>query len=297
LLAIDANINLAAASAAIISAFTTTLGGFIVSNAITELTETIFDLGTSTVRAALTEIWKEEQRQVLFCDFVTYGYSYSMFTTWARNIIENATDLSYAAWANVIFTLTADYWDTQAFLGSLTPSNLCELNPCDDFNQPQIGIEFVSPEGSIWEHNPTYTTDITLRWTGGGALPNPVTVFITDMPQNAFNGVDYDFTPSSVTFEAGSFSGAKRQVSVAINNNADIDGTRIFFLAIDSFETITDAVHIGAQALHSVVIYDNDDVQLVVQSGVGANLHLVDPNVYDVDAVKLSKNDWRCWVV
>ena len=108
--------------------------------------------------------------------------------------------------------------DDVELFGSATPAPTVRVAPVDD-------VVLVEP-GEAAEVRVRVTT------TDGEPLPAPVTVTYADEPGTAEAGTHYTAASGTLTFDAGTASGAEQTVEVATAATADEDDARSFTLAL-----------------------------------------------------------------
>ncbi|MCC2318839.1 glycoside hydrolase family 3 N-terminal domain-containing protein [Cellulomonas chengniuliangii] len=108
--------------------------------------------------------------------------------------------------------------DDVELFGSATPAPTVTVAPVDD-------VVLVDP-------GETAQVRVRVTTTDGEPLTEPVTVSFTDQPGTAEAGTHYTAASGTLTFDAGTASGAEQTIEVATAATADEDDARSFTLAL-----------------------------------------------------------------
>ena len=171
---------------------------------------------------------------------------------------------------NLIYTPNANFFGSDTFTYRVTDTGLLESNqatvtvtvaPVADFS-----VAFLTPTGSVGEG--AGAAALTLVLTTDTALNSNVMVDLTDPGTgSAVLGADYTFTnPTTLTFLAGSLTGATQSAAVAITNERSVE--TIVETADFSFGNIR-AVGLGVNVgpttgAHTLSITDNDSAAVAI---------------------------------
>ena len=125
-------------------------------------------------------------------------------------------------------------------------------------------VEFQQASSTADEGVGTHSVVVVLTVPGGGALAADLTVDVTDAGTgSALTGTDYTFvSPTSLTFPAGTVSGATQLVSVPIIDDGITEGAETIDLTLGN----ASGGNVGSQATHQVAIDDNDGAFVAFQS-------------------------------
>ncbi len=124
-------------------------------------------------------------------------------------------------------------------------------------------IRFAVAASGVDETSSSLTVDVVLTVANGGTLAKPVSVDVVDLrTEDAKRGIDYTYptptTPTTVTFPAGSSSGATQSVTVTITNDKKVEGPETLSLGLENLVDPTGQVSVVAPLGHTVTIVDND---------------------------------------
>ncbi|MBX9244973.1 glycoside hydrolase family 3 C-terminal domain-containing protein [Actinotalea ferrariae] len=108
--------------------------------------------------------------------------------------------------------------DDVALYGSAVPAPTVRVEPADD-------VVLVDP-------GETAQVAVRLTTSDGEPLAEPITVTYADAPGTAEAGTHYTATSGTLTFDAGTASGAEQTVEVATAATADVDDARSFTLTL-----------------------------------------------------------------
>ena len=117
-----------------------------------------------------------------------------------------------------------------------------------------ISVAFAVGSGNALESQVNYTAQVVLSISNGVALPAPLTVPISVVPDNLTAEVeDYFLQTPTITFPIGSIDGATQQVVLTINADTDLDNESITLRLGNPTSGA-----LGAITEHTVVIEDDD---------------------------------------
>ncbi len=141
---------------------------------------------------------------------------------------------------------------TNALLGIITGHTATITD--DDF--PQVSFQS-SASATANEGPSTHSVNVALTLSGGGMIPNPVTVEITDLPSGtATSGSDYSplANPTTLTFPTGSGDATTQSMNLSILQDFTPETNETINLQLGNLSSGI----FGSQSTHQVTITDDD---------------------------------------
>jgi len=144
---------------------------------------------------------------------------------------------------------STDYWFE---LGTTTPNHDFLIQDNDVST-----LSFAFDEYSVFEDDGNVIVQVNIDNPNVNAATTVDVVVLTGFPNEAVNGVDYNFTdPTTLTFPAG--DGSPQTVTISINDDLLSEGEELFVLGLTNNAPIPTTAIDGALGQTDVRIIDND---------------------------------------